>query len=510
MKLSRFSIHYSLRIIYCLIAVWAVAGFQLTIGLAFLYGQESPSTSVVNKVERKNKAPISQDILRVTIPKPVEAKLQNGVRVLILEDHRFPTVSVQLHIAGAGALFEPPDLPGLADVTAQMLREGTKGRTSKQLAEDIERLGATVGAASGFGSTDAVLSASGLSENFDAWFALTVDVLLNPTFPAEELARIKQHLQAQLRQQRAAPNFLVRERFNRAVFGNHPAAVITATPQSVDSFTPELLTKWHRESYVPQNAILAIAGDVRASQLIPKLDQWFARWQESGFKPTLPANPVPTQARKVYLVERPQSVQTTIALGNIAIDRRSSDYIPMVVLNYILGGGPAARLFLNLREEKGYTYGVYSSFTAVQYPGPWSAGGNMRTEVTGNALTEFFNEIRRIRDEKVTEAELVAARRAITASFALSLEQPSRILNFAVAREIYQLPDDYWESYPAKIMLVTAEDVQRVARKYLNPDTMQLVAVGDGHKIRAALEKYGPIEMYDSSGNSVPVSSLNP
>jgi predicted Zn-dependent peptidase len=182
----------------------------------------------------------------------------------------------------------------------------------------------------------------------------------------------------------------------------------------------------------------------------------------------------------------------------------------MVVLNYILGGGPAARLFLNLREEKGYTYGVYSHFTAVQYPGPWSAGGSMRTEVTANALTEFFNEIRRIRDEKVTEAELAAARRAITASFALSLEQPSRILNFAVTREIYRLPDDYWESYPAKIMLVTVEDVQRVARKYLNLETIQLVAVGDGHKIRSALEKYGPIEMYDSSGNPAPVSRLDP
>jgi predicted Zn-dependent peptidase len=472
-----------------------------------LHGQESTSNSVGSKVERKNKAPISRDILRVTIPKPVATRLQNGVRVLILEDHRFPTVSVQLHIAGAGALFEPPELPGLADVTAQMLREGTKGRTSKQLAGEIERLGATLGAASGFGSTDAVLSGSGLSENFDAWFGLTLDVVLSPTFPAEELARLKQRLQAQLRQQRAAPNFLVRERFNRAVFGNHPAAVITATPQSVDSLTPELLMKWHRESYVPQNAILAIAGDVRAPQLIPKLERWFARWQASGFKPTLPSNPVPAPARKVFLVDRPESVQTTIALGNIAIDRRSSDYIPMVVLNYILGGGPAARLFLNLREEKGYTYGVYSDFTAVEYPGPWSAGGNMRTEVTANALTEFFNEIRRIRDEKVTEAELVAARRAITARFALSLEQPSRILNFAVAREIYRLPDDYWESYPAKIMLVSAEDVQRVARKYLDLDTMQLVAVGDGRKIRAALEKYGPVEMYDSSGNPAPVSS---
>jgi predicted Zn-dependent peptidase len=300
---------------------------------------------------------------------------------------------------------------------------------------------------------------------------------------------------------------LLRERFNRAVFGNHPAAVITATPQSVDAFTPELLMKWHRDFYAPQNAILAIAGDVRAPQLIPKLEQWFTGWHENGSNPSLPPNPVAAQARKVYLVDRPGSVQTTVALGNIAIDRRSSDYIPMVVMNYILGGGPAARLFLNLREEKGYTYGVYSDFTAVQYPGPWSAGGNMRTEVTADALTEFFNEIRRIRDEKVTAGELAAARRAITASFALSLEQPSRILNFAVAREIYRLPDDYWESYPGKVMAVSAEDVQRVARQYLNTDTMQLVAVGDGRKIHAALEKYGPVETYDNTGNPAPVSS---
>jgi predicted Zn-dependent peptidase len=507
MRFSNFAIDHGRGVRRFLMVLWAIAGLGLALGPGFLFGQEALSSGAASKVERKNKAPISPDILRVTIPKPVRTTLKNGVRVLILEDHRFPTVSVELHITGAGALFEPLDLPGLADITAQMLREGTKGRTSKQLAEEIERLGASIGVGSGFGSTDTVLSASGLSENFDRWFGLTVDVLLNPTFPAEELARHKQQLQAQLRQQRAAPNFLLRERFNRAVFGNHPAAVITATPQSVDAFTPELLMKWHRDFYAPQNAILAIAGDVRALQLIPKLEQWFAGWHENGSNPSLPANPVPAQARKVYLVDRPGSVQTTVALGNIAIDRRSPDYIPMVVMNYILGGGPAARLFLNLREEKGYTYGVYSDFTAVQYPGPWSAGGNMRTEVTADALTEFFNEIRRIRDEKVTAGELAAARRAITASFALSLEQPSRILNFAVAREIYRLPDDYWESYPGKVMAVSAEDVQRVARQYLNTDTMQLVAVGDGRKIHAALEKYGPVETYDNTGNPAPVSS---
>jgi predicted Zn-dependent peptidase len=197
-------------------------------------------------------------------------------------------------------------------------------------------------------------------------------------------------------------------------------------------------------------------------------------------------------------------VQTTLALGNIAIDRRSPDYLPMLVMNDILGGGASARLFLNLREEKGYTYGVYSSFSAGRYPGPWRAGGNMRTEVTEEALKEFYYEIRRMRDEKVVAEELEESRRSIAASFALSLEQPARVLSFAVTRIFYRLPADYWDSYPARVMAVTADDVQRVARKYLNPDSLQLVAVGDADKIKAILEKYGAVEVYDSNGILLP------
>jgi predicted Zn-dependent peptidase len=172
----------------------------------------------------------------------------------------------------------------------------------------------------------------------------------------------------------------------------------------------------------------------------------------------------------------------------------------MVVMNHILGGGVSGRLFLNLREEKGYTYGVYSSFSALRYPGPWRAGGNMRTEVTAGALVEFFKEIGRIRDQTVPSAELEDGKRAIAARFALSLEQPTAILGLAVSRVQFRLPDDYWDTYPAKIMAVTAEDVQRVARKYLDPDTMQLVVVGDGLKIQSVLEPYGPVDVYDSSG----------
>jgi zinc protease len=462
-------------------------------------GQEGASTPS-SKVERKNRAPVSGEILQAKIPKAIEARLKNGLAVLIVEDRRFPAVHVELHLRSAGALFEPAGSPGLASATARMLREGTTSRASERIAEEIDRLGATLSASSGFGSPEVVLAASGLSGNFDAWFAVLTDVLLHPTFPVSELGKLKQRLKVQLRQQRSGSGFLMEERFSRAVYGSHPAAIISPTVESVDAFTSEALARWHRERYSPRDSILAIAGDVRAAELIPKLEAALGTWQKDAIKAALPPNAAPASSRKIYLVDRPNSVQTTMVLGNIAIDRRHEDYIPMVVMNYVLGGGPAARLFLNLREEKGYTYGVYSSFTAVEYPGPWRAGGNMRTEVTAGALTEFFREIRRMREEKVSDAELAEAKRAVVARFALSLEQPTQTLGFALARKIYQLPDDYWESYPAKIMAVTADDVERVARKYLDPETMQLVAVGDAGKIKPILERYGPVEIYDASG----------
>jgi zinc protease len=489
------------------------AALSLAAGTLFLTppirAQDSAPSTPTSKIERKNQAPLSTEVLRVKLPKPVEAKLKNGLTVLIAEDHRFPSISVQLQISAAGALYEPENVAGLASVTAQMLREGTKSRDSKQIAEEADKLGASFGGSADFGSSVTHFGASGLSDNFDSWFPLALEVLLHPSFPARELDNLKQRLAVQLRQQRAAPGFLASERFNRALFGHHPAAIVSATAESLDALTPAVLAKWHRERYVPQNAILGFAGNVRATELIPKLEKWLADWEATSLKETLPANPVRTTERRVYLVDRPSSVQTTIALGNIAIDRRSPDYVPLVVMNHILGGGAAARLFLNLREEKGYTYGVYSDLTALRYPGPWRAGGSMRTEVTAPAVAEFFNEIGRIRDEKVSNSELADAKRAITARFALSLEQPTGVLAFAMVQKTYGFPPDYWDNYPGQIMAVTAEDLQRVARTYLDPDTMQLVAVGDADKIKPALEKYGPIEVYDSSGKLAPVSKTD-
>lgn len=453
-----------------------------------------------SKVERKNRAPVSKEVLRVKLPKPVETTLDNGLTVMILEDHRFPVVNMSLQISGAGPIFDPADKPGLANLTAQMLREGTKTRNSRQIAEEVDKLGATLGATSGFGSTAASITASGLSDNFDQWFGLMADVLTNPSFPADEFGKLKQRQKTTLMQQRTQPGFLSEERFRRVVYGNHPAAVYSTTPAVLDSLTPEMLAAWHRERYVPQNAILGIAGDVKASEVIAKLKTALAGWKRTDYKETLPANPKPATEGKIYLIDRPNSVQSTITMGNIAIDRRHPDYIPVVVMNSIVGGGASARLFLNLREEKGYTYGVYSGFTPLKYPGPWSAGGDVRTEVTEGAMTEFLKELNRIRDEKVPADELEEQKRSIVASFALSLENPVQLLNYSITRKIYGLPDDYWETYPAKIMAVTADEVQRVARQYVNPQTQQIVVVGDAKKIKSILEKFGTVVVYDADG----------
>ncbi len=490
--MNKMATHYRM---FCVVMALATG---LTVA-APVRGQEGAATPP-SKVERKNRAPVARNILSVKLPKPVEAKLKNGLTVLIIEDHRAPFISMQLHVSGAGGLFEPTAMTGLASVTAQMLREGTKNKNSIQLAEEIDRMGASVGASSSFGSSDTVLSASGLSDNFDDWMAIAFEILLDPSFANDELEKLKQRLRVQLREQRSNANFLLSERFNRAVYGDHPAANVSVTAESLDRLTQDALRKWHRERYAPQNSILGIAGDVRAKDLIAKLEKRLAGWKRSDLKPALPRDPQAVSARKVFLVHRPNSVQTTVSLGNIAIDRRSPDYMSMVVMNDVIGGGASARLFLNLREEKGYTYGVYSDFTALRYPGPWRAGGNMRTEVTEGALVEFFNEIRRIRDEKIPLSELEESKRSIVASFALSLEQPSRVLSFAIARKLYDLPADYWDVYAAKIAAVTVADVQRVARKYLDPDKIQIAAVGDAGKIKAILEKYGAVEVYDSGG----------
>ncbi|HEX4999273.1 MAG TPA: pitrilysin family protein [Terriglobia bacterium] len=457
-------------------------------------------TSGPSAVERKNRVPYSAEVLRVKLPKVTEAVLPNGLTVLVLEDRRLPLISMRYDIAGGGALYDPADMPGLAAAAAQIMREGTRSRTSEQIAEELARLGASVNVSAPYGSTEASLTASGMSTNFAEWFDIANDILLNSCFPPNEVKRYQQRTLVSLRQQRSEPGFLAMERFRSALYGDSPAAIISTNADVVGKLKTQMLNEWRRTRLTPQNTVVGIAGDVRASDVIRKLEKATAAWKRSELTEELPPTPGAAPGGKVLLVDRPGSVQTTIYLGNVALDRRDPDYIPLVVANRVLGGNASARLFLNLREEKGYTYGAYSQLQASKYPGPWRAYADVRTEVTEGAMREFMREIHRMSDERVPATELAEVQRSIVGSFALSLEDKDTLLGYAMTRKLYNLPEDYWDTYPAKVMAVTPADIERVARKYMNPERLQIVAVGDASKVRDIFGRYGAVELYGIDG----------
>ncbi|HUI57269.1 MAG TPA: pitrilysin family protein [Bryobacteraceae bacterium] len=482
--------------------------FLLPVGLWIAWAQ-SPQTPMagaqpaVKKEAFKNVAPVSKEVLKVKLPKAQEVHLDNGMTVLILEDHRLPQIFLSMDIRGGGGLLDPPEMKGLAGLSATLMREGTTTLSSKQIAEQVDLLAASIGGNAATTTMSSGFNMSGLSDNFDKWFALGVDVFLHPSFPADEWAKLKQRTLLGLRQQRTNPGFLASERFNKLVFGDHPLSAIAATPATVEAITPEAMKKWHDERLAPQNTILGIVGDITPAEVLPKLKTAFAGWKKSDYKPVQPPNAPPNPELHVAIVNRPGSVQTNIVMGNVGIDRRSPDYFAMNVMNQVLGAGSSARLFNNLREDKGYTYGAYSNFSAGMLPGPWQASSEVRTDVTEGAMREFFNELRRIREEKVPAGELEEKKRLVVASFALSLESPATLLNYAITRKDYNLPEDYWDTYPEKISAVTADDVQRVAQKYLTLDHIQIVAVGDATKIKPVMEKYGKVTVYDVNGQVV-------
>ena len=465
-------------------------------------GMEGSKAVPLSKVVRLNRAPVSKEILRVKLPRPREVKLDNGLDILVLERHKLPTVAFMLWIK-AGALEGPSKLPGLAEFTADMVSEGTTHRNSAQIAKDIDDIGASLGASADFGRNVSIVTASGLVENTDRILELMSDVVLNPTFPEVELAKYKKRQLADLQQMRSEPSFLARERFYSVLYGNFPASEVAPTPTSVNNATRADLEKFHSEYYVPNNAILGVAGDVDFDSIVPLIKKYFGAWKSRPLSDAkLPPMPAPAAA-KVSLVDRPDSVQTDIMAGNQSLRRDDPNYIPLVVTNHILGGGPAARLFLDLREEKGYTYGAYSYFRSDIYPGPWIASTEVRTAVTDGSMKALMDEFRKIRDEDVPATELDEARRSIVSSFALSLESPSTLLNSWLTVDYYKLPQDYWDDYPEQVAKVTPEVVRETARKYFDLDHLQVVCVGDGKQIKDVLKKYAPLEVYDTNGKRV-------
>lgn len=464
--------------------------------------QGDPTSQPRKSTVLKNRAPVNRELLKVKLPKEQEAVLKNGLRVVLLESHKVPTFSMQMVILNGG-LSDPADQRGLASFTAALLREGTAKRTSREIAEQVDALGATLAANSGLASFTSNVIASGLAENLDQVLELFADVIRAPKFPQDEVEKYKSRTLAQLQLLRANPNYLVQERFNRVIYGDHPAALVSPPADSLKRTTPADLARFHSTYYRPNNAMLAIVGDVTLKEILPKLERAFGDWQRGDVPATtIPSAPNQSQAR-IHLIDRPGSVQTVLHLGNLAIERNDPDYFTLLLMNKIIGGDAAARLFLNLREDHGYTYGAYSSFNSSKFRGVWSANSSVRTDVTDGAMREFMNELKRIRDEKVDALELENAKRALIGSFALSLEDPQTLLQQIITQKLYNLPADYWDAYPQRVAAVTADDVQRIAQKYVDLSHLQIVAVGDASKARDVLAKYGTVQVYDTEGKPV-------
>jgi zinc protease len=487
----------------CLLSALSVA---LLLVQAPVLGQGAAApTALPAAAPFKNRAPVSNDVIKVKLPRAQETQLSNGAYLMVLEDHRVPSVQFEIIMIGAGGYYDPPGMPGLADTTASLMDEGTTTRSSEQIAQALDTMAASVAVSASVGSQIATVTGSALTDQFDAVLALASDVLLNPSFPEKEIGLYKVRSRAGLEEQRSNPNFLRQERYSKAIYGDHPASSVGLTRESLEKMTRETLVSFHKNNYVPDHAIIGVSGDITLAEARTKFEAALKSWAKSG-KP-LPgvADPPDHGPMKISLVNRPASVQTAFMLGELAINRTDPEYDAMMVLNQILGGSNG-RLYRELRERKGYTYGVYSFARALRYRGDWRAQMDVRTDVSEPSLRDMLAEINKMRDEPVPADEFKDAQRSLTASFALSLENPAGLLNLYIVRQLYKFPVDYWDRYTDRIAAVTPAQVQAVARKYLDPKRLQIVAVGDAAKIAPNLQSFGPVEVFDDEGKPVKAS----
>lgn len=450
-------------------------------------------TKAMRKTAPEPLAPISFEI-----PEPHQTTLPNGLRLIIFEDKRLPLVSYRMAFY-SGDVDVPAGKTGLASAMASMLNEGTLNRSSKQFADEIERLGASLSANA---SDDfLIVAASSLSLYSSAVLNLLFEVVMQPTFPENELDLYRRNTVENLKFQRSQPGFLAGEQAAKLIFGEHPYARVSPTPAEVEQYTREDLQSLHGQLFVPNNAVFIVVGDVDREEFLKEVRDLFGGWK-GGVTPThsFPAFPVRNE-RTLTIVDRPGSAQTNIVLGNLGIPRSNPDYFPVLVMNQVLGAGASSRVFMNLREEKGYTYGAYTRLDTKRLGGSFEATAEVRTAVTGDSLKELFYELNRIRDEKVSDEELRDAKNFLTGVFPLRAETQEGLTNLIVNQQLYELPSDYLKTYRENIERVTAEDVQRAAEKYIRPGEIAVVLVGDAEQVLPQSENYAEfVEIFDTEG----------
>ncbi len=440
---------------------------------------------------------------RLTLPTPVKFQLPNGLDVYLLERHNLPVISVNLAVL-AGSEANPKDLAGAASFTADMLDEGTAKRPTLQLAQDVDQIGATLAATST--ADHATISMRTLTRNADAMFGILSDVVLHPAFTPAEIERVRKERLTTLLQQRDDPRQLGIRTFYRELYGaGHPYGTIDlGTESSNKAITRDDLAGFWKQRYVPANSALVVAGDLSEQELRDLAKKYFGAWTGKVAKATPPEAPS-AGARRVVIVDKPGAPQTYVRVGQVAVPRSTPDYVPLEVMNATLGGLFSSRINLNLREEHGYTYGAGTVLIYRRGPGPFYAGSSIRTNVTGAAIGEMFKELERMRSTDVTADELRIAKDFIARSLPGQFETTLQAADAVRDMYVYELPVDYYSTLPQAVDKVTVADVRRVSQKYLSPENMIVVGVGDRAKIQPEIEKLGlgTVEVRDLDGNPV-------
>ncbi|HUC52457.1 MAG TPA: pitrilysin family protein [Candidatus Cybelea sp.] len=453
--------------------------------------------------EWRKEAPKPGPASALHLPVPQKFKLANGLTVLYSDRPGLPLVAANL-VLHAGSGMNPVDRPGLASMTARMLQQGTTTRSALQIADRAADLGATLNSGAGRDTTG--ISTRSLSRNFPEALELLADVALHPTFPQSEIERVRSERLTAIVQEKDDPFSLAMRVLDAALYGprhtyGYPDSGAT---ESIKAISRDDLEKFWKQNYFPDDAALVVTGNIKLAALKPLLEKQFGAWKPGRPAPAALGSPETTDA-KLILVDRPGAPQTTLLCFSMGLARSTPDYAPVEVMNTDLGGLFSSRINMNLREAHGYTYGAFSFFAYHRAPGPFVSGGDIRTDVTAPATTEIFNELRRMRETQMTPAELILAKDSIGRSLPGRFERGTDAAATFAELFTYDLPLDYYSTLPGRINAVTAEQAQVVAQKYVLPDKMIVLAVGDRAKMEEDMKKLnlGKVEIRDTDGKVV-------
>ena len=431
------------------------------------------------------------------LPPVQKHTLANGLPVWIVEQHEVPIVQVNL-IVRAGSAADPAGKYGVASMTANMLDEGAGDRTALELADAVEFLGAQLSTSSTF-DYSAVRLSTPVSKLAEA-VALMADAAIRPSFPSEELERLRKEALTRLLQARDDPQAIAALAFPRLVFGEKHRYGTAAGGGAAElkSMTLEDVRAFHRAYYRPEHATLLVVGDVTASSVLPLLERTFGNWKPAGLPGTVTPLPAAAQLtkRQIYIIDKPGAAQSQIRIGWVGVPRSTPDYPTLQVLNTILGGSFTSRLNTNLRETHGYSYGAFSGFEERISPGPFVASAGVQTDKTAEALREFFNEFAGIL-KPIPGEEIEKAKNYVALGFPAEFESTGDLARKLEEQVVHGLSDEYFPTYIRSVVQVAAKGVESAAARYIQPDKFAIVVVGDREAIEDNIRKLNlaPVEV---------------